>query len=258
MANYKYAILLCIWLFSDHIIHVILGDVLASDNDIKVRNARLFSSKFLRKFHRISRRSTVKLNCSMYERNYTSGNSTDNRTKIHIGLLLPFHLANHGKEYSRGGARFYSEAFNIALDNINNDPYLLPGHKLDFVFNDTRCNEMDSIKSMYYQYVRRDKVKLPFHGFIGLGCQCGTAAKFASAMKIPVVSHVSMLFINSFKTSNYSINVIEYNLISTKVILLTFFYTKLFHREIMSISSIINFDLLKLPPNTLLSIFIEQ
>ena len=208
MANYKYAILLCIWFY---VYDVFLGGVLASEDDIKVRSARLFSAKFLRKFHRISRRSSEEFNCSMYETNYTSDHRPDNRTKIHIGLLLPFHLANHGNEYSRGGARFYSEAFNIALDNINNDPYLLPGHKLDFVFNDTGCNEMDSIKSMYYQYVRRNKLNLPFHGFIGLGCECGTAAKFASAMKIPVVSHVSILIICSFKTSSYFIIMSEYN-----------------------------------------------
>ena len=188
MGNYKRLILPCIWLFSISLVDGFVGDVL-TQNDSKERNTRLF----LRQFHRISKRSTKTLNCSNYESRPIPNNISDNRTKIHIGLLLPFVLSNQGSEYKRGGAKFYSEAFNIAIENINNDPYLLPGYKLEYVFNDTRCNELDSIRSMYYQYKQRDELRLPIHGFIGLGCQCGTAAKFASAMKVPVVSHVSAL-----------------------------------------------------------------
>ena len=186
MGNYKRFVLPCIWLFSISFFYGIVADA-SAQSDNKERTTSLF----LRQFHRISKRSTQALNCSKYESRPISNNTSDNRTKIHIGLLLPFELSNQGSEYKRGGAKFYSEAFNIAIDHINSDPFLLPGYKLEYVFNDTRCNELDSIRSMYYQYKRRDEIRLPIHGFIGLGCQCGTAAKFASAMKVPVVSHVS-------------------------------------------------------------------
>ena len=123
-----------------------------------------------------------------------SSNSTDNRKQIFIGLLLPLSFDKPGSHY-RGGALFYAEAFLIALEAVNNNPSLLPGYRLDYVFNDTKCTELNNIRAMYYQYQLRDRQNLPVHGFIGLGCECSTAAKFASAMKVPVVSHVSPLIL---------------------------------------------------------------
>lgn len=123
-----------------------------------------------------------------------SSNITDNRKPIFIGLLLPFSFETH-RSYYDGGALFYAEAFLLALEAVNNDPTLLPGYRLDYVYNDTKCTELNNIRAMYYQYQLRDRQNLPVHGFIGLGCECNTAAKFASAMKVPVVSHVSPLLI---------------------------------------------------------------
>ena len=193
MACFKHVILLLIWILNNHLFGVIQAKVLPSKHEAKLRNVRLFSTKFLHRLHHRFRRSSAELNCSIYNTD-KSPKAPDNRTKIHIGLLLPFVLSTHDSEYSRGGAKFYSEAFSIAVEQINKDATILPGYKLDFVFNDTRCNELDSIRAMYYQFKSRDEQHLPVHGFIGLGCQCSTAAKFASAMKVPLVSHVSFCY----------------------------------------------------------------
>ena len=171
---------------------VVHGRVFLSKDESQPREMLSSSkTKYLFHHHRL-RRSPGVLNCSTYIDN-SNASISDNRTKIHIGLLLPFVLSSHGSEYRGGGAKYYSEAFSLAVKRINNDPTLLPGHKLDFVFNDTRCNELDNIKAMYYQYKSRDVRNMPVHGFIGLGCQCNAPAKFASALKVPVVSHVSHL-----------------------------------------------------------------
>ena len=112
--------------------------------------------------------------------------------EIYIGLLLPFTFTRRRSEY-KGGAKYYAAAFSLAVKSVNEDPYLLPGYELKFTWNDTRCNEKDNILTMYNQFQYREKRGLPVHGFIGLGCECDSAAKFASAMEVPIVSHVSVI-----------------------------------------------------------------
>eukprot|EP00794_Sanderia_malayensis_P009042 gene9042-10009_t len=108
---------------------------------------------------------------------------------IYIGLLLPFTFARSRSEY-KGGAKYYAAAFPLALESVNNDSNLLPGYKLVYTWNDTRCTEKYNIRAIYDQYQSRDSRGLPIHGFIGLGCECDSAAKFASAMEVPLISHM--------------------------------------------------------------------
>ena len=116
----------------------------------------------------------------------------DDREQIMIGLLLPFTLSAHGSEYGEGGAKFYAEAFNIAVERINNNVSLLPGYRIDYIFNNTRCNEIDSIRAMHYQYMFQKNRGSTIHAFVGLGCHCKAPVKFAGAINVPVVSHVSI------------------------------------------------------------------
>ena len=189
MAGYKSEILLCTWFFSNIIIDGSLGGILASKDGIKGQNDTSQSPKY------IGMTPQEYIYCSNYTRRQVPNSKLDNRTNIHIGILLPFNFTSHVHEFSAGSAKWYSEAANIAIERINNDPSLLPGHKLEFVISETNCNELNNTKAMYYQYRKRNLLDLPIHGFIGLGCKCRTAAKFASAMKVPVVSHVSAVII---------------------------------------------------------------
>ncbi len=121
-------------------------------------------------------------------------NSTSNSFKeIYLGLLLPFTFSRSRSEY-KGGAKYYAAAFPLALKSVNDNPYLLPGYKLIYSWNDTKCTDRYNILAMYEQFKSRDRKGLPVHGFIGLGCECDSAAKFASAMQVPLVSHVSQSF----------------------------------------------------------------
>ena len=185
MAGYKSEILLYTWFFSNIIIDGSLGGILASKDGIKGQNDTSQSTN-----HPGMTRQEYKY-CSKYIKRQVPNSKLDNRTIIHIGILLPFDFIKPAFELEGGSAKWYSEAANISIEHINNDPSLLPGHKLQSVLSETNCDEMHNIRAMYDQYAKRKFQHLPIHGFIGLGCECRTAAKFASAMKVPVVSHVS-------------------------------------------------------------------
>ncbi len=143
-------------------------------------------------YRRSINETKLDINKSGSKLNPTSGNTKT----IFIGLLLPFTFARLRSEF-KGGAKYYAAAFPLALKSVNENPRLLPGYKLIYTWSDTRCTEKYNIRAMYDQYQTRDKQGLPIHGFIGLGCECDSAAKFASAMEVPLVSHVSMIMIFS-------------------------------------------------------------
>lgn len=103
-----------------------------------------------------------------------------------IGLILPYTVSTGGGRGLAGN--HYASAITIAVDNINNDPSLLPGIRLRFVWDDSECSEETSIKALISQWERR------VDAFIGFGCKCHTQARMAAALNLPVVSHVSMNF----------------------------------------------------------------
>ena len=109
--------------------------------------------------------------------------------EIVIGLLLPYTFADSVKMSTYKSGKFYASAIDIALEEINKNPDLLPGYRLTYIWNDTKCLESDAINSQYYQLrSKQDKIDV----FIGLGCECNTVARVAGALNIPIISHVSI------------------------------------------------------------------
>ncbi|KAK2571574.1 Resact receptor [Acropora cervicornis] len=84
---------------------------------------------------------------------------------------------------SRPG-KFYASAITVAVDNINKDPTLFPGTSLSFIWNDSGCQEEESIKALIRQHERR------VHAFIGFGCNCSKQARIAAALNLPAISHL--------------------------------------------------------------------
>jgi len=104
-----------------------------------------------------------------------------------IGLLIPYKLVHDGDGNYFKGENF-AAAITIAVQDINDNKNLLPGHNISFTWADTDCNELQTI---------RDQFKMVNHrvsAIIGPGCYCKTAARNAEAFNLPIISYVSKKF----------------------------------------------------------------
>lgn len=111
--------------------------------------------------------------------------------EIKLGILIPFNKGNDYISDNRQQAKYYAGMIPYARDIVNNDPNLLPNDTLSFVWNDTECKTENALREMAHQW--RDDVD----AFIGLGCYCDEPARLASALGLPIISHVSSGYLNS-------------------------------------------------------------
>ena len=63
--------------------------------------------------------------------------TTANKTRVTLGYLGPSNYVKPGL-FNVGEI---GSAVTIAVQDINNDPNLLPNHTLTFVYNDSQCND---------------------------------------------------------------------------------------------------------------------
>lgn len=104
--------------------------------------------------------------------------------EVKLGLLIPFkETASLGNSYHRG--EFYASAMSIAVDDINRRPDLLPGQNVTFIWNDTRCEEFQTLQSIVWQ------LNEGVTAFIGPGCSCNTSARMAASFNKTMISYVS-------------------------------------------------------------------
>ncbi|XP_077980630.1 speract receptor-like [Glandiceps talaboti] len=97
-----------------------------------------------------------------------------------VGYLMTESLANGGyKRYSR----LVSGAMILALETINNDPEILPGHTLSFIPYDTQGTELAGLSALSHLWVEN------VIGFIGLSETCKTAARLAAAWNLCLISY---------------------------------------------------------------------
>lgn len=102
-----------------------------------------------------------------------------------LGLLIPFkHASELGNYFHRG--EYYASAMSIAVDDINKRQDLLPGRNLSFIWNDTLCEELNTLRALVYQ------LNNGVGAFIGPGCSCITSARNAAAFNISMISYVSI------------------------------------------------------------------
>ena len=104
---------------------------------------------------------------------------------VTLGVLLPYNASTNVSTGSPLSGKRYASALVLAVETVNNDSSLLPGHQITFVWNDTHCNEELSLKAMLYQ------LEKGVQAFIGPGCTCETQARLAAAVNIPMLSYVS-------------------------------------------------------------------
>ena len=102
-----------------------------------------------------------------------------------LGLLVPYDVCNAvGNSYFCGN--WYASGITVALRKINTDPNLLAGHSLNFIWNNTRCSELNAVEQQIYQ------LNAGVDGFIGPACHCKTAAINAAAFNKTIISYVSI------------------------------------------------------------------
>ncbi|XP_020613215.1 atrial natriuretic peptide receptor 1-like isoform X2 [Orbicella faveolata] len=103
--------------------------------------------------------------------------------EVKLGLLIPFkETASLGNSYHRG--EFYASAMSIAVDDINRRPDLLPGQNVTFMWNDTRCEEFQTLQSIVWQ------LNEGVTAFIGPGCSCNTSARMAASFNKTMISYM--------------------------------------------------------------------
>ncbi|XP_068761980.1 LOW QUALITY PROTEIN: atrial natriuretic peptide receptor 1-like [Montipora capricornis] len=103
--------------------------------------------------------------------------------EVKLGLLIPFKKTNRlGNHYHRG--EFYSSAMSIAVDAINDQPDLLPGQNVSFIWNNTDCEEFKTLQSFVYQ------LNEGVSAFIGPGCSCNTSARMAASFNKTMISYM--------------------------------------------------------------------
>ena len=99
-----------------------------------------------------------------------------------IGYLTADYSAQH-TSFKQG--RIISGAMTIAVQQVNNDPGLLSGHKLEFIWSDTNLDTLNGTRELTLQWQ---------HGavaFFGPEDSCDVEARVAAAWNLPMISYVS-------------------------------------------------------------------
>ncbi|XP_028406591.1 receptor-type guanylate cyclase Gyc76C-like [Dendronephthya gigantea] len=110
--------------------------------------------------------------------------ASSSANNITLGILLPFKTHGVFTKDNLPQAKYYAGIIPYAIDIINKDPHLLPNYTLRYIWNETECDTEKALKGMVQQWTRK------VDAFIGLGCFCEVPARVASALELPVISHL--------------------------------------------------------------------
>lgn len=128
--------------------------------------------------------STSSLSCTdsqlskHFNANYSESNCSIGPV-IRIGYLTNLHGR---KSITRQGI-VISGAIKFAIEKINNNSSILKGAKLDFIYNDTNGEILQSTKAMLYQWSEGAIA------FIGPEDSCEVEATIAAALNLPMISY---------------------------------------------------------------------
>ena len=103
-------------------------------------------------------------------------------TEIKLGVSIPW----SGTNWDAG--RRFASGILIAVDRINNDPTLLPGYNVTFVWKDSKCEESVSLTVAVDMYML---VKPALHALIGPACSdgCKAVGYLANHWNVPIISY---------------------------------------------------------------------
>ena len=115
----------------------------------------------------------------------------------HLGFFVPKGYSGQGFEDNDYGES-YPHALTIAIDDVNKDPTILPGHKLTYNYTDS-TDSGDVLKAMYQRYISSPNGTVD--AFIGPAFNCEAPAKVAEAFNIPMISYVSNTVAQFYRVS---------------------------------------------------------
>ena len=82
----------------------------------------------------------------------------------------------------------YAHGLTIAIDDVNSNSTILPGHTLTYNWTDSTMHGDASLRKVVSQ--NNESIDV----FIGPATECKTPAKIAEALNIPMISYVSIFF----------------------------------------------------------------
>ncbi len=103
-------------------------------------------------------------------------------TEIKLGVSIPW----TGTNWDAG--RRFASGILIAVERINKDPNLLPGHNVTFRWEDSKCEESSSLTVAVDMYVDTSP---KIHALIGPACSdgCKSVSYLANHWNIPIISY---------------------------------------------------------------------
>ncbi len=109
----------------------------------------------------------------------------------HIQFFVPLKYEGYNWQLTETG-KSYAHALTIAIDDVNNDPTILPGHKLTYSWTDSTASGV--VLHTMSNYKTHDSLKnKSVDVFIGPASKCEAPANIAEELNIPMISYVSIL-----------------------------------------------------------------
>ncbi|KAL4240412.1 hypothetical protein ACF0H5_001204 [Mactra antiquata] len=117
---------------------------------------------------------------------YLCGSKFDNVENVQ-DILIGYLTVDKTETFMRGKqGRVISGAITYALDLINNDPLLLPQHRLKMTWGDTMADTLVGTRLLTEQWSNGAVA------FIGFEDSCSVEATVAAAWNLPLISYVSI------------------------------------------------------------------
>ena len=133
----------------------------------------------------------------------------------HLGFFVPVDKSRKGNVDKNFG-QAYAHALTIAINKLNSDPSILPGHNLTYSWTNSLDSE-NVLRAMYQKYIlppspptelNMTNATKPVDVFIGPAFNCTAPARVAQAFNIPMISYVSIIpscieFVNVFRLGEF-------------------------------------------------------
>lgn len=112
--------------------------------------------------------------------------------EIKLGVAIPW----SGASWDAG--RRFASGITVAVEKINNDPYLLKGYNVTFIWADSQCTERGGLETIVDMYTR-GKVDAIIGPACSQGCKVGSL--LAAHWNLPIVSYgCAVAFLSDIKT----------------------------------------------------------
>ncbi|XP_046854845.1 speract receptor-like isoform X3 [Xenia sp. Carnegie-2017] len=105
----------------------------------------------------------------------------------HLGFFVPiFEEADFLGTREEFAGQSFAHALTIAIDDVNTNSTILPGHNLTYSWTNSKDN-LNALRAMHERYI--SPAKNPVDVFIGPAHKCAAPARVAEAFHVPMISY---------------------------------------------------------------------